>query len=190
MRFFSQEEIIQSVEEALKKNNEPDFTNQIIYFCKNDFAEIKKSNITKQKTLLKEAVEDHKFELLDQKKQIELDFLTYERAFADFEKGSFFHNEEEEIRRHKCWLGFAALEELNYRKKINPDEIVEKKNLKQKEITIIEKEISDLEQILEEFKKGEIPRDDKGEKISLAKIKNRIKENNFKNLELKKDLKF
>ena len=189
MKFFSQDEIIQSIEEALKKNNDPDFTNQVIYFCKDDFAEIKKNNLTKQKILLKEAVEDHKLELIDQKKQIDLDFLTYERAFADFEKGSFFHNEEEEIRRHKCWLGFAALEELNYRKKIIPDEIVEKKNLKQKEITIIEKEISDLEQILEEFKKGEIPRDDKGKKISLANIKKRIEENYFRNLELKKDLK-
>ena len=74
-----------------------------------------KNNLTKQKTLLKEAVEDHKLELIDQK-QIDLDFLTYERAFADFEKGSFFPNQEEEIRRHKCWLGFAALEELNYKK--------------------------------------------------------------------------
>ena len=188
MKFFSQEEIKQSIEEALKKNNDPDFTNQIIYFCKNDFAEIKKNNLTKQKTLLKEAVEDHKLELIDQKKQIDLDFLTYERAFADFEKGSFFPNQEEEIRRHKCWLGFAVLEELNYRKKIIPNEIVEKNN-KQKEIRIIEKEISDLEQILEEFKKGKIPRDDKGEKISLANIKKKIEENYFRNLELKKDLK-
>ena len=54
--------------------------------------------------------------------------------------------------------GFAALEEKNYRKNYIPENIVSKKNEKQKEIKSLEKEQLNLEDKLLLLKKGKFLR--------------------------------
>ena len=112
--------------------------------CKDYFSKIKKEIVKNKKKLLKEAIEDHQLELVSQN-QIETAFVTLERKIKDFKEGSFYPNKDEEIRKYKCWLGFAALEEKDYRKNYIPEDIVNKKNEKQKEIENLDKEQLNLE---------------------------------------------
>ena len=127
MKFFSSEEIIESATDAQRKYSDPNFTSQINFLCKDYFSKIKKEIVKNKKKLLKEAIEDHQLELVSQKNQIETAFVTLERKIKDFKEGSFYPNKDEEIRKYKCWLGFAALEEKDYRKNYIPEDIVIRK---------------------------------------------------------------
>ena len=170
MKFFSSEEIIESATDAQRKYSDPNFTSQINYLCKDYFAKIKTEIVKNKKKLLKEAVEDHQLELISQKNQIETAFVTFERKIKDFEEGSFYPDKDEEIRKYKCWLGFAALEEKDYRKNYIPEDIVNKKNEKQKEIENLNKEQLNLEDKLLLLKKGEILTEDNNDETSLESI--------------------
>ena len=189
MKFFSSEEIIESATDAQRKYSDPNFTSQINYLCKNYFAKIKTEIVKNKKKLLKEAIEDHQLELISQKNQIETAFVTFERKIKDFKEGSFYPNKDEEIRKYKCWLGFAALEEKDYRKNYIPEDIVNKKNEKQKEIESLDKEQLNLEDKLLLLKKGEILTEDISDEINLESINKRLREIYFKKINLKKAFK-
>tara|TARA_B100001939_G_scaffold320487_1_gene309381 strand:- start:548 stop:2332 length:1785 start_codon:yes stop_codon:yes gene_type:complete len=189
MKFFSSEEIIESATDAQRKYSDPNFTSQINYLCKDYFAKIKTEIVKNKKKLLKEAIEDHQLELISQKNQIETAFVTFERKIKDFTEGSFYPNKDEEIRKYKCWLGFAALEEKDYRKNYIPEDIVNKKNEKQKEIESLDKEQLNLEDKLLLLKKGEILTEDNSDEISLESINKRLREIYFKKIDLKKAFK-
>ena len=189
MKFFSSEEIIESATDAQRKYSDPNFTSQINYLCKDYFAKIKTEIVKNKKKLLKEAVEDHQLELISQKNQIETAFVTFERKIKDFKEGSFYPDKDEEIRKYKCWLGFAALEEKDYRKNYIPEDIVNKKNEKQKEIESLDKEQLNLEDKLLLLKKGEILTEDNSDETSLESINKRLREIYFKKINLKKAFK-
>ncbi len=189
MKFFSSEEIIESATDAQRKYSDPNFTSQINYLCKDYFAKIKTEIVKNKKKLLKEAVEDHQLELISQKNQIETAFVTFERKIKDFKEGSFYPDKDEEIRKYKCWLGFAALEEKDYRKNYIPEDIVNKKNEKQKEIENLDKEQLNLEDKLLLLKKGEILTEDNSDETSLESINKRLREIYFKKINLKKAFK-
>ena len=189
MKFFSSEEIIESATDAQRKYSDPNFTSQINYLCKDYFAKIKTEIVKNKKKLLKEAVEDHQLELISQKNQIETAFVTFERKIKDFKEGSFYPDKDEEIRKYKCWLGFAALEEKDYRKNYIPEDIVNKKNEKQQEIENLDKEQLNLEDKLLLLKKGEILTEDNSDKTSLESINKRLREIYFKKINLKKAFK-
>ena len=189
MKFFSSEEIIESATDAQRKYSDPNFTSQINYLCKDYFVKIKTEIVKNKKKLLKEAVEDHQLELISQKNQIETAFVTFERKIKDFKEGSFYPDKDEEIRKYKCWLGFAALEEKDYRKNYIPEDIVNKKNEKQKEIENLDKEQLNLEDKLLLLKKGEILTEDNSDKTSLESINKRLREIYFKKINLKKAFK-
>lgn len=189
MKFFSSEEIIESATDAQRKYSDPNFTSQINFLCKDYFSKIKKEIVKNKKKLLKEAIEDHQLELVSQKNQIETAFVTLERKIKDFKEGSFYPNKDEEIRKYKCWLGFAALEEKDYRKNYIPEDIVNKKNEKQKEIENLDKEQLNLEDKLLLLKKGEILTKDNSDETSLESINKRLREIYFKKINLKKAFK-